>query len=68
VFDLPKTCKVSLKVFNIVGEEVATIVSNRLSAGSYSYEWDANNLASGIYIYRLKTEGFVESRKMMLLR
>ena len=52
----------------ILGEEVATLVSARLSAGSYSYEWDALNLASGIYLYRLEAGGFVEIKKMILVR
>jgi len=59
---------VSLKVFNILGEEVATLVSDRLSAGSYSYEWDASNLASGVYLYRLEAENFVETKKMILMK
>jgi hypothetical protein len=75
-FDLPKTSEVTLKVFNILGEKVATLVSDRLSAGSYSYEWDASNLASGVYLYRLQADepsqgagqGYVETRKMMLMR
>jgi predicted GH43/DUF377 family glycosyl hydrolase len=67
-FDLPKTSEVSLKVFNILGEEVATLVSDRLSAGSYSYEWDASKLASGVYLYRLETEGFVQTKKMILMK
>ncbi|MHC4321629.1 MAG: T9SS type A sorting domain-containing protein, partial [Planctomycetota bacterium] len=67
-FDLPKTSKVTLKIFNILGEEVATLVSDRLSAGSYSYEWDASNLASGVYLYRLEAGDFVQTKKMILLR
>jgi predicted GH43/DUF377 family glycosyl hydrolase len=67
-FDLPKTTEVSLKVFNILGEEVATLVSDRLSAGSYSYEWNASNLASGVYLYRLQAGDYVETRKMVLMR
>jgi hypothetical protein len=67
-FDLPKTSEVSLKVFNILGEEVATLVSDRLSAGSYSFEWDASNLASGVYLYHLQAEGFVKTRKMILMK
>jgi hypothetical protein len=59
---------VTLKVFNILGEEVATLVSDRLSAGSYSYEWDASHLASGVYLYRLEADGFVQTRKMILMR
>ncbi|MBN2367349.1 MAG: T9SS type A sorting domain-containing protein [Calditrichaeota bacterium] len=67
-FDLPKTSKVSLKIFNIIGEEVATLVSDRLSAGSYSYDWDASNLASGVYLYRLQAGDYVETKKMILMR
>jgi hypothetical protein len=59
---------VTLKVFNILGEEVATLVSDRLSAGSYLYEWDASNLASGVYLYRLQAGDYVETRKMVLMR
>ena len=67
-FDLPKTSDLTLKVFNILGEEVATLVSDRLSAGSYTYEWDASNLASGIYLYRLQAGDYVKTRKMVLMR
>ena len=67
-FDLPKASEVSLKIFNILGEEVTTLVSDRLSTGSYSYEWDASNIASGVYLYRLKAGDYVETRKMVLMR
>jgi hypothetical protein len=75
-FDLPKTTDVTLKIFNILGEEVTTLVSDKLSTGSYSYEWDASNLASGVYLYRLQAgdpsrsagQGYVETRKMVLMR
>ena len=67
-FDLPKTSQVSLKIFNILGEEVATLVSDKLSAGSYAYEWDASKYASGVYLYRLKAGDYVETRKMVLMR
>jgi hypothetical protein len=67
-FTLPKTSEVSLKVFNILGEEVTILVSDRLSTGSYSYKWDASNLASGVYLYRLQAGDYVEIRKMILMR
>jgi hypothetical protein len=67
-FDLPKTSEVTLKIFNTLGEEVATLVSDRLSAGSYSYEWDASQLASGVYLYRLEAGRYVETKKMILMR
>ncbi len=54
-FEIPKASNVTLKIFNIIGEEVTTLVSDRLTAGSYTYEWDASSVASGIYMYRLST-------------
>jgi hypothetical protein len=67
-FDLPKTSDVILKIYNILGEEVTTLVSDRLTAGSYTYDWNASNMASGVYLYRLEAGGFVETRKMVLMR
>jgi hypothetical protein len=59
---------VTLKVFNILGEEVTTLVSDRLFTGSYSYEWDASNLANGVYLYRLQAGDYIETRKMVVMR
>jgi hypothetical protein len=67
-FNLPKASNVILKVFNILGEEVATLVSKRLPAGSHSYQWsNTEGIASGVYLYRLEADGFVRTRKMILL-
>ena len=65
---MAKASEVTLKVFNILGQEVAVLVADRLSAGSYSYVWDASNLASGVYLYRLHAGDYVETRKMILMR
>jgi hypothetical protein len=67
-FSIPKSEFVILKVYNIVGEEVATLVSEELSAGSYRNDWDAGNLASGVYLYRIQAGDYVEVKKMVLLR
>jgi hypothetical protein len=67
-FDLPKTSEVILKIYNILGEKVTTLVFYRLTAGSYTYEWDARSLASGIYLYRLEAGEFIEIKKMILMR
>jgi hypothetical protein len=67
-FDLANSSKVTLKIFNILGEEVATLLSERLTAGFYSNDWDAGNLASGVYLYRLKAGEYVETKKMILMR
>ncbi len=60
--------RVTLKVFDVLGREVATLVNENLSAGSYEATFDANGLASGIYYYRLQANGFAETKKMILLR
>jgi hypothetical protein len=59
---------VSLKVYDITGKELTTLVSEELTAGSYKYKWDARGLACGVYLYQLKTEGFSQMKKMLLIR
>ncbi|MFH0989400.1 MAG: T9SS type A sorting domain-containing protein [bacterium] len=66
-FALPTECTVSLKIFNLLGKEVADIVSQELNAGYYSIEWKAS-VPSGIYYYRLQAGGFIDTKKMILLR
>ena len=66
---LPQSGFVTLKIYNILGEEVATLVSERLAAGKYKYDWDARGWASGVYYYRLETyTGFGQTQKMILLK
>jgi hypothetical protein len=67
-FSIPKSEFVTLKVYNILGEDVATLVSEKLSVGTYQYEWNASNLTSGIYFYRLVVDDFVEVKKMVLMK
>jgi hypothetical protein len=67
-FTLPSKSFVSLKVFDILGREVATIISEEMSAGSYSRQWNAANMSSGIYFYRLQAGTFIETKKLVLLR
>lgn len=67
-FGLPADSRVSLKVYDTIGQEVATIVNSNLKAGYHTYNWDASRLASGVYIYRIEADNFVQSRKMMLLK
>jgi predicted GH43/DUF377 family glycosyl hydrolase len=67
-FDLPQISEVTLKVFNILGEEVATLFSDRLAAGNYKCTWDATDFASGVYLYKLWVGGYVETKKMILMR
>jgi hypothetical protein len=68
-FSLPVEGNVTLKIFNLLGEEVRTLISNELkSAGKHSVTFDAGNLATGIYIYRLQTGNYSSNKKMILLR
>ena len=67
-FDLPKSEYVSLKVYTLLGTEVAILVSENLPAGKYTIKFDASNLSSGLFFYKLQTSSFVETRKMLLVR
>lgn len=67
-FTVPKAGWVGLTVYNLLGEVVASLVSEPLSAGQYRYRWDAGELASSMYYYRMTTGSFSETRKMLLIR
>ena len=67
-YTLPATEKVEIKVFNVVGKEVATLVNAKVAAGTHAVEFDASNLASGLYIYQIKAGKNVSSRKMLLVK
>ena len=67
-FALPQASNVKLNVFNIIGEQVATLVSEVKSAGSYKVNWNASNLSSGIYIYRLQAGSKVITNRMILMK
>jgi len=67
-FTLPIKSLVSLKVFDIMGREIATLVSRELSAGSYSKQWNAEYLSSGVYFYRLQAGGSIATKKLLLLK
>jgi hypothetical protein len=66
-FGLPKGASVTLKVFDALGEEVATVLNQVLGPGFFTVRWNAA-VPSGIYFYRLHAGEFVETKKMILLR
>lgn len=66
-FNLPSVSFVSLKIYDVVGREISTLVSNKLIKGNYSYTWNAEGLSSGIYYYQIKTDNFTETKKMILI-
>jgi len=67
-FGISKQGFVSLKIYNMLGKEVATIVNSNLNPGTYKYDFDAAELTSGIYFYKLETENFFAIKKMMLVK
>jgi hypothetical protein len=67
-YSIPTSGFVSLKVFNILGQEVATLYQGFQKAGIFKANFDATKLASGIYLYRLESSGFSETKKMILMK
>ncbi len=68
-YALPRGSTVTLKVYDVLGREVATLVHNeRIAAGNHEVSFNAENFPSGMYFYRLQTEGYVETKQMVLIR
>ena len=68
-FSIPKTGYVTLKMYDLLGQEVATLVSDRLTPGNYKYPWDASGFATGVYYYKIEAGGgFIQTRKLLLIK
>jgi hypothetical protein len=67
-FTLPEAAKVQLDIFNILGQRVATPANGRYAAGYHTVNFDGRGLASGVYFYQLKADGFVQMHKMLLMK
>ncbi len=67
-FNLPQDRFVTLKIFNVLGEEVETCAADVFSAGTHTVEWDAATYSNGIYLYRLEARSFARTKKLMLLK
>ena len=67
-FGLPQRSNVTLKLYDILGRQVATLVDEELEPGVHKVNFDAEDLASGVYFYRIQAEAFVRTKKLMLLR
>jgi hypothetical protein len=74
VFDIPSTSNVSLTIFDITGREICRIMNRKMNSGRYKIIWDASELASGIYFYRLEARndgletGYIETKKLVLMK
>ncbi len=68
-FSVPKESNVQLRIYDISGREILTLVNEKLKAGNYSLKWNASSYSSGVYFYRITTDaGFTETRKMILVK
>ena len=72
-YTVPENCRVNIDVFNLLGQKICNLVNEKKSAGNYSTIWDGrdNNgkhVTSGVYIYRIKANDFIDAKKMLLIR
>ena len=67
-YNLPVAGNVSLKIYDILGKEIADLVNRELPAGRYSVKWDASKFVSGLYFYRIQAANFIQTKKMILLK
>jgi len=67
-YQLPKSGNVTLKIFDMLGNEVTTLVNGQKEMGRYTVQFDASSLASGMYVYRLRVNDYISTKKMLLLK
>ena len=67
-FSIPTTENVQLDVFDVLGRKVATVLNQRLTAGTYTVQFNASQLSSGMYFYRINAGNFRQTMKMMLVK
>ncbi len=67
-YTLPVTCQVKLSVFNVLGEEVSTLVNNVVTSGKHTATWNASNMPSGVYFYSIEAGGFKQIKKLLLIK
>jgi photosystem II stability/assembly factor-like uncharacterized protein len=68
IYSIPKEELVTIKIYNILGEEVAALVNETKAAGNYKVTFNSDNLTSGVYLYKLTSGGFTQTKKMILLK
>jgi hypothetical protein len=67
-FTIPLRSRVTLKIFDVIGREVATLVSDELTAGNYQRQWNASGFPSGVYFYRLQAGTYTDTKRLILLK
>ena len=68
LIQLPKSGSVTLKIYDMLGKEVMTLVSEQKEMGRYTVQFDAGSLASGMYVYQLRVNDYTSTKKMLLLK
>jgi hypothetical protein len=67
-FSIPEDTHATLSIYNLLGEKIIELVNSNLYVGNYQYQWNASNVPTGLYIYELRTEKFLGTKKMLLLK
>lgn len=67
-FSIPSSEFVTLKIYNTLGQEVIQLISKEMNAGTYSFNWNAGNIAGGIYYYRITAGNYSETKKLLFLK
>ncbi|MEO8512169.1 MAG: M14 family zinc carboxypeptidase [Ignavibacteria bacterium] len=67
-YQLPKSSNVTIRIFDILGKEVATLVNGKVDAGYHQVEFNGSDFASGLYLYKIEADGFTDVKKMMLIK
>ena len=67
-FDIAASSFVNLRVYNILGKEIEVLVNEQMNPGSYNVDWDASNYPSGVYIYKMISGNFIQTKKMILIK
>ena len=67
-FSVPQNSQVTLKIYDVLGKEVSTLINQVVPAGNHEVQFDATGLPSGVYFYNLTAGNFVENKKMMLMK
>ena len=67
-FQVPKSCNVNISIYDVLGKLIEILVNEKLSPGKFEVEWNASNFASGVYFYKIISDNFIETRKLILLK
>jgi hypothetical protein len=67
-FSIPEKTNVTLKIFNSIGQEVASLLNGQMAAGNHSVDFNASKLSSGVYFYRIDSPSFTSTKKMILIK